>query len=102
MGGFGSGKWMDVVGRNSAVEYSRVLSIKMLKEHGFFDSDEIGVIQWTNVAGEVVCCVEVETLLGGDIDKTPLVVVRSEVLSARGIEQKIKLTKTPCTYTKYE
>jgi hypothetical protein len=98
MGGFGSGKWMDAVGRKGAVDYSRVLSIKMLRVNGFFDCDTVGRIEWVNAAGEIVCCVEVETLLGADADKTPAVVLKSEVLSARGLEQRIKLTKTACNY----
>jgi hypothetical protein len=70
----------------------------MLKEHGFLDCDKVASVEWRNVAGEVVCSVEVETLLGADTDKTPIAVLRTGVLSARGIEQKIKLTKTPCHY----
>ena len=70
----------------------------MLKEHGFLDRDKTATIEWSNVAGEVVCSVEVETLLGADTDKTPLAVLRQGVLSTEGAEQRVKLTTSPCTY----
>lgn len=98
MGGFGSGDWADAVGRKDAVDYSRVLSIKMLKEHGFLDFNKVGFVEWRNVAGEVVCSVEVETLLSADVDKTPIAVLRRGVLSARGVQQRVKLTTSGCNY----
>ena len=98
MGGFGSGDWANAVTRKDAVDCSKVLSIKMLKRFGFLDCDKTATIEWRNVAGEVVCSVEVETLLGADTDKTPMAVLRQGVLSAEIIEQKIKLSTSPCTY----
>ena len=95
---FGSGDWANAVTRKDSVDCSRVLSIKMLKEHGFLDRDKTATIEWSNVAGEVVCSVEVETLLGADTDKTPLAVLRQGVLSTEGAEQRVKLTTSPCTY----
>ena len=98
MGGLGSGDWANAVTRKDSIDCSKLLSIKMLKEHGFLDADKTGVVEWSNAASEVVCSVEVETLLGVDVDKTPMAVLRTGVLSARGIEQKIKLSTSPCTY----
>ena len=98
MGGFGSGKWMDVVKRNSAVDYSMAINVKMLKKFGFFDCDKVGVIEWRNQTGEIVCSVQVETSLSADVDKTPAVTLRRQVSSTEIIEQKIRLSTSPCTY----
>jgi len=89
MGGFGSGDWADVAGRKDSVDLSRVLSIRMLRKHGFFNGDKVASVQWSNQAGEIVCSAEVRTVLGD----TPLL-----LLSCKDVEQKIKLTKTPCHY----
>ena len=92
MGGFGSGDWADVAGRKDSVDLSRVLSIRMLRMHGFFDSDKVASVQWSNQADEIVCSAKISTNLGD----APLL-----LLSCKDVEQKIKLTKTPCHYGGY-
>ena len=98
MGGLGSGDWADSVTRKGTVDCSKVLSIKLLRKHGFLDGDKVASVEWRNDAGEIVFSVDVGTFLSADVDKTPVAVVRSEVLSAQGLKQKIRLTKTACTY----
>ncbi len=102
MGGFGSGKWADVVTRKDTVDYSREITIRFLKDNGFLDADKRGVILWTNAAGDVVGKVDLQTSVSVDVDKTPLAVVRRGVLSTEGqektLEQEIKLTNSPCNY----
>jgi len=89
MGGFGSGDWADFVARKDTVDCSKALSIRMLRMNGFLDGDKVASVQWENSAGEIVCSAEVRTILGD----TPLLLLRCEY-----IEQKIRLTKTACTY----
>jgi hypothetical protein len=89
MGGLGRGDWANALTRKDSIDCSKVLSIKMLKKYGFLDADKAGVVDWTNVAGEILCSVKVKSVLGD----TPLL-----LLSCKNVEQKIKLTKTPCHY----
>ena len=102
MGGFGSGKWMDVTKRNSAVDYSMAISVKMLKEHGFLDCDKTDVVVWRNSAGDVVQKVQITSALGGNGNRTPFLhMLYGVVLPGGGIkrcEYDVRLTKTACTY----
>ena len=96
MGGFGSGKWMDVCKRKASVEICQELSIKQLRENGFLDCNKNGVIEWKNAAGEVVFSAAVESFITVANAKTSFLVVRSGVLST-GV-QKIELIEHPCNY----
>jgi len=97
MGGFGSGKWMDIYRRKTSVEICNEISIKLLRENGFLDCSKTGVVEWKNAAGELVCSFEIESYISVDVDKTSFLMVRQGVLST-GVEQKIELIKWPCHY----
>jgi hypothetical protein len=97
MGSFGSGNWADACLRKASVEICNQISIKLLKENGFLDSNKTGTVEWKNVAGDVVCSVEVESFISVDVDKTSFLVVRHGVL-ATSMEQKVELVKHPCNY----
>ena len=87
MGGFGSGRWADVVNRKIPVELCRCLSIKQLREAGFLHDGRSGEITWVNTAG-----VEI-----GRIDLK----ISSEqhgVLSLECAGQVIDMIQTPCNY----
>ena len=102
MGGFGSGRWLETIRRNGAVEYCRVLSIRLLRKHGLIDADKVAAVQWRNEAGKVMLKADVETIINADADKTLIMVVRREVLSTDGkqktVEQRIRLTASACNY----
>ena len=102
MGGFGSGKWMDVVKRNSAVDYSMAISIKMLKEHGFLSNDKTDVVVWRNLAGQEQLRVQITSALGGNGNRTPFLHMLYGVVLPGGIEKQceyeIRLSTSPCTY----
>ncbi len=105
MGGFGSGLWADVCTRKVSVELSRQISARFLKDNGFLGADKSGEIHWRNAAGEVIWKVQVQTSLGVDTDKTPLVLLRHGVLSTGGaentVEYTIELIRTACNYGGY-
>ena len=52
MGGFGSGKWSNILTRRAAVEQCRVLSIKQLRLGGLFGAGSV-TVDWRDVAGLV-------------------------------------------------
>jgi hypothetical protein len=97
MGNFGSGKWADVCLRKASVEICNKISIKLLRENGFLDYSKAGFVEWRNIAGDVVCSVEVESFISVDVDKTSFLVVRLGVLSS-AIEQRIEFITWPCNY----
>lgn len=102
MGGFGSGKWIDLVNRKTTVDLCNEISAKSLKEKGFFDASISGIIEWKNTSGVVVNRVDIESSISVDIDKTSFLMVRREVLSTesvkRHIEQRVELIQWPCNY----
>ena len=59
MGGFGSGKWANVVARKMSVQLCKEISVKLLKRNGFLDASKAGVIEWKNAAmqsaGDCAC-----------------------------------------------
>ncbi len=54
MGGFGSGKWTDVVTRKTSDQLCKELSVKILRRNGFLDGNKTGVIEWRNGSGDMV------------------------------------------------
>jgi hypothetical protein len=102
MGGLGSGDWANVSGRKDTVDLSRVLTIKILKEYGFFLKDKTDVVVWKNSAGDEVQRVQVASVLGGNGNTTPLLHVLYEVVLPGGVDKRceydVKLNTSPCTY----
>ena len=96
MGSFGSGNWADACLRKISVEICNEISIKLLKDNGFLDSNKTGTVEWKNVAGDVVCSVEVESFISVAVAKTSFLMVRHGVL-ATGV-QKIELIRHHCNY----
>jgi hypothetical protein len=97
MGSFGSGNWADACLRKVSVEICNEISIKLLRDNGFLDSNKTGTVEWKNVAGDVVSSVEVESFISVAVAKTSFLVVRHGVLASR-VEQKIELIRWPCNY----
>jgi hypothetical protein len=64
MGGFGSGKWSNILTRRAAVEQCRVLSIKQLRLGGLFGVAGCLTVDWRDVTGLVVASAVVR--LDGD------------------------------------
>jgi len=106
MGGFGSGKWMDVMTRKVTTGLCRTLSVKQLKQMGVFDEDrvnEVFCIQWVNECGDDAGMVKITPRVSGHGNKRSL---RVEI-GAGGVAgdgfvtvttQDIPITTTPCYY----
>ena len=75
MGGFGSGKWMDVMTRKVNTGLCRSLSVKRLKQMGVFDTDnnqDRFSIQWVNELGDDAGKVTITRHYSGNGNKTSL------------------------------
>ena len=99
MGGFGSGKWADVMTRKVHTGLCRTLSVKMLKKMGVFDDDRVDKrfsIRWVNGLGEDAGMVSIipQVSVGGNGNKTSLRVEIGGCVTG----QDISLTTTPCHY----
>lgn len=102
MGGLGSGDWADSMMRKGTVDCSMVLSIKMLRKHGFFLKDKTDVVMWKNLAGRELLKVQITSALGGNGNTTPLLHVSYGVLLPEGIEKRcqysVRLSTSACNY----
>ena len=96
MGGFGSGKWADVVTRKATVGLCRTLSVKRLNEIGFFENDQPVSIGWVNEFGEDAGCVTLTRQVSGNGNTRSLWVDGGGSVTVTG--QVIRITKTPCFY----
>jgi len=67
MGGFGSGKWSNILTRRAAVEQCRVLSIKQLRLGGLFGVGGSLTVDWRDVTGRVVASAVVRLVGDGVI-----------------------------------
>ena len=99
MGGFGSGKWADVMTRKVNTGLCRTLSVKRLKKMGVFDDDRVDErfsIRWVNGFGEDAGMVSIipQVSVGGNGNKTSLRVDIGGIVTG----QDISLTTTPCHY----
>jgi hypothetical protein len=99
MGGFGSGKWADVMTRKVNTGLCRTLSVKTLKKMGVFDADrtdERFCIRWVNELGEDAGCVNIipQVRRSGNGNKTSL---RTDI-GGFVTGQDISITTTPCFY----
>ena len=99
MGGFGSGKWADVMTRKVNTGLCRTLSVKRLKRMGVFDVDRVGEvfsIRWVNEFGEDAGMVSIipQVRSNGNGNKTSLRVDIGGIVTG----QDISLTTTPCHY----
>ena len=87
MGGFGSGRWPDIINRKIPVELCRCLSIKQLKDADFLADGRSGEITWVNSAGVEIG--RINLVVSGD---------RHGVLSLKCGGQVIEFERTPCHY----
>ena len=87
MGGFGSGRWADVVNRKIPVEMCRCLSIKQLREADFLHDGRSGEITWVNSVGVEIG--RIDFVISGDKDG---------VLHLKHSGQVIDIIQTPCNY----
>lgn len=98
MGGFGSGKWPDVVTRKVNTGLCRTLNVKGLKELGMFDckdnNNERFSIGWVNELGEHAGSVTITPQADGNGNiRTLRIDYRDSVTVTR---QTIRITSTPC------
>jgi hypothetical protein len=108
MGGFGSGRWADVMTRKVNTGLCRSISVKTLKQMGVFDdesSDEVFCIRWINELGDDAGKVTITRYFSGNGNKTSLQVniegfVTSTRQDAGGFvtSQDVSITTTPCHY----
>ncbi len=102
MGGFGSGRWADVVTRKDNTSLCRTISVKQLKDLGLLSGSEGCEISWRNCFGESLGKVHIELLEGGNGNKTRFLVLRHGVLlpgdDEKAVEYRVELTQTPCFY----
>ena len=95
MGGFGSGDWADAATRKITAELCMTISVKSLKDQGFFAQNKTGAIEWLNGFGERIGHVQIQSFVSGNGYKTRLeLTVRGCVTSS----QRIGLTRTACNY----
>lgn len=87
MGGFGSGRWADVVNRKIPVEMCRCLSIKQLRLGGFLHDGRSGQISWVNSFGNEIG--KIDFVISGDANG---------VLHLKHSGQVIDMIQTPCNY----
>ncbi len=66
MGGFGSGRWADVVTRKDNTSLCRTISVKQLKGLGLLSGSDCCEISWRNCFGESLGKVHIELLEGGN------------------------------------
>ncbi len=85
MGGFGSGKWSNILTRRAAVEQCRVLSIKQLRLGGLFGYGSV-TVDWWDVAGRVVASAVVR--LDGD----------GVIVECGSMEYKISIERMACRF----
>jgi len=86
MGGFGSGKWSNILTRKAAVEQCRVLSIKQLRLGGLFCLAGCLTVDWRDVTGLVVASAVVR--LDGD----------GVIVECGGMKYKIGIEQTFCRF----
>ncbi|MBW8017797.1 MAG: hypothetical protein FVQ82_16615 [Planctomycetes bacterium] len=86
MGGFGSGKWSNILTRRAAVEQCRVLSMKQLRLGGLFGLAGCLTVDWRDVAGGVVASAVVR--LDGD----------GLIVKYGSMEYRIELKRTFCRF----
>jgi hypothetical protein len=106
MGGFGSGKWIDVMTRKVNTGLCRTLSVKTLKMMGVFDAEhdqDQFSIQWVNELGDDAGKVTITRQVGGNGNKRSLRVEIGGSADASGAfvtvtRQEIPITTTPCFY----
>ena len=92
MGGFGSGRWPDILRRKIPVEMCRCLTVKQLRLSGFLAAGRCGEIDWTNAGGNSLGKAKLKMQTG---EKDGL---RLSVLLDGGREQFIDLVHSPCNY----
>jgi hypothetical protein len=106
MGGFGSGKWADVMTRKVNTGLCRTLSVKRLKRMGVFDDDRVDerfCISWVNELGDDAGKVTITQQVSGNGNKRSLRVEIAGAADASGAfvtvtGQDISLTTTLCYY----
>ena len=99
MGGFGSGKWIDVYQRKTSVQLCKEISVKILRRNGFLSAGRAGKIVWTDPAGKETGRVKIQTVTGGDGDITSLQLRIGGIVT--GQEYFIKFTRTSCHFGGY-
>ena len=84
MGGFGGGRWPDLLTRKTSVEQCRVLSMKQLRLGGLFGMAGCLTVDWRDVTGRVVASAVVR--LDGD----------GIIVKYAGMEYKISIERMAC------
>jgi len=87
MGGFGSGRWPDVVNRKIPVEMCRCLSIKQLNDADLLDDGRSGHVSWVNTGGKEIG--KIDFVISGGKDGK---------LHLKTGGQVIDIIRSPCNY----
>jgi hypothetical protein len=96
MGGFGSGKWMDVYRRKISVEQCMSISVKFLRVNGLLEAGRAGEIFWTDPSNKETGRAVIEVVSSGDGDITSLRLKTGGIVT--GQEYFIELERMACRF----